>query len=335
MKITKQPLIVSEVAGLWNAYVSDRAAICVLKHFLINIDNAETRNILQHALSLSELHVKKIEDIFQQENVTIPDAFGEGDVDKTAPRLFTDSYYLFWLSTMSEFGMDAYSLAIRYTARLDIQELFIKRLTEATELLRRATVLRLSKGLFLKAPRIEISKTKTYIEKEGLLNGLLGKPRALFAAEVSNIFAGALMDIVWRALLTGFGQVTKQQRVKDFMFKGRDIASAHFGDFSKVLNDENIPISSISDSFTTDSTIAPFSEKLMLYHALSMCAFTIGVDGAAIASSKRADLLALHTKFGAEIVKYAAEGTQIMINNRWLEQPPQVVRHESLTTLQH
>jgi hypothetical protein len=164
------------------------------------------------------------------------------------------------------------------------------------------------------------------------MSGLIGDQRPLFAREASNIFAGALIDIVWRALSAGFGQGTTVKQVKDFMFKGRDIASAHFGGFSKLLNDENIPIASNADSFITDSTIAPFSDKLMIFHVLSLCSFAIGVDGAAIASSMRSDLLAIHMRFGGEILKYASEGARIMINNMWMEQPPQVIRHENLTT---
>lgn len=71
----------------------------------------------------------------------------------------------------------------------------------------------------------------------------------------------------------------------------------------------------------------------MMFYMLSICSLAIGIDGAAIATSMRSDLITTHTKFGAEIVNYASEGTEIMIKNRWLEQPPQVVRHETLATV--
>lgn len=330
---SKIPLIASEIAGLWDTYMNDSSTICIFKHFLNNIEDKEIRKILQHALSLSEQHVKDIEGIFNQENITIPCAFGEDDVDTSAPRLFTDAYYLSYLSTLAGFGADAYSLITRYTGRLDIQQYFIRCLTEATELLNKVTKLRLSKGLYLKAPRVEVSKKITFIEKESFLSGLLGEPRPLLAREATNVFAGILMDIVWRALLVGFGQVTTSKQVRDFMFKGRDITSAHLDTFTSLLNKENIPISSISDSFVTDSTVSPFSDKLMMYQTLIICSFAIGVDGAAIASSMRSDLLGIHTRFGAEIIKYVKDGVNIMIDNRWMEQPPQVIRHESLATV--
>jgi len=328
---TEQPLIISSIAGLWSTYMADSASIYTFKQFLNHVDIKEIKDILQYALSLSEQHLKEIEDIFNKENIPIPDAFGDDDINIDAPRLFTDAYYLFYLGTMSGFGLDGYSLVVRYTARPDILDFFLKRLDETSKLLRKVTLLGLEKGLYLKAPRVEVSKKVAYIEKENFLDGLLGEPRPLLAREATNIFAGALIDIVWRALTTGFGQVTGAKQVKDFMFKGRDITSAHFKTFSQILNDENIPVPSISDAFVTDSTVPPFSDKLMMFQILTFCAFAMGVDGAAVASSLRSDLLVLHTKFGAEIVKYVSDGTKIMINNKWMEQPPQVVRHEKLT----
>lgn len=328
----KYPLVVSSIAGLWNTYTSDSASICMFKHFLNNVDDKDTKNIIEQALKLAEQHIRDIENTFNEEGITVPQAFGEADVDISAPRLFTDAYYLFYLSSMAGFGMDAYSLIIRYTARPDMTDFFTKCLNEATDLLRKVMTLRLEKGLYLKAPRVEVTKGPTYIEKETFLSGLFGERRPMLAREVTNVFAGLLFDIVWRALSVGFGQVAASKQVKGFMFMGKDITSAHFEEFSKLLNNEDIPVPSISDSFVTSSTVSPFSDKLMMYQVLEFCSFALGVDGAAIATSMRSDLLATHTKFGAEIQRYASDGIKIMIDNKWMEQPPQVVRHESLVS---
>ena len=331
MEIAKQPLVISTIGSLWNTYMSESANICVSKHFLKYVDDKETRKIIQYSLNLSEKHIQEIQAIFNIEDLTIPDAFSEADVNLNAPRLFTDSYYSLYIDTMSGFGMDAYSLIIRYSARPDITNLFVRYLNEATDLFLQTKDLRLRKGTYLKAPRVEVSKSKTYIEKEKFFSGILGKPRPLIAREITNIFAGITIDIAWRALSTGFGQVTKTKQVREFMFKGTDITSSHFKEFGNLLNKEEVPVPSLSDEFVTSSITAPFSEKLMMFLALMMSAFAIGVDGAAIASSTRSDLIITHSRFGAEIIKYASDGMQIMVDNRWLEQPPQAIMHENLS----
>jgi hypothetical protein len=80
----------------------------------------------------------------------------------------------------------------------------------------------------------------------------------------------------------------------------------------------------------TDSTESPFSEKLMLNHVLLMATQGISYKGMALADSTRSDLQAMYLKLLTEIMKYAKDGADILIENRWLEQPPQAIRHENL-----
>lgn len=117
MNDTKQiPLVISEMAGIWNSYVNDTLARCVFKYFLSNIEDNETKNLLNQALNLSEQHINKLKDFFNMEGIPVPVGFSDSDVDINAPRLFTDSFYLLYLSHMSGFGMEAYSLILRYTS---------------------------------------------------------------------------------------------------------------------------------------------------------------------------------------------------------------------------
>jgi len=43
----KIPLISSEITGLWNSYMSDTMIVTVLKYFLNNVEDSQTRDILQ------------------------------------------------------------------------------------------------------------------------------------------------------------------------------------------------------------------------------------------------------------------------------------------------
>lgn len=116
----EKPLVVSSIEGLWGTYMSDSAAICIFKHCLKHVDIKETKEILQYALDLAEQHIEEIEGIYCEENIPIPEAFGDDDVDTNTSRLFTDAYYLFYLNTLLGFGIDGYSLIVRYTANSSI-----------------------------------------------------------------------------------------------------------------------------------------------------------------------------------------------------------------------
>jgi hypothetical protein len=44
----------------------------------------------------------------------------------------------------------------------------------------------------------------------------------------------------------------------------------------------------------------------------------------------RPDLIVAYTRISAETMKYSKEGTDIMIKNGWLEEPPKIVDHTAL-----
>ena len=62
------------------------------------------------------------------------------------------------------------------------------------------------------------------------------------------------------------GQVCKDKKISDYFFAGKALSTEHISELTALLTDEGIPIPSSSDSFVTDSTISPFSEKLMINH---------------------------------------------------------------------
>ncbi|MDR3588011.1 MAG: DUF3231 family protein [Desulfosporosinus sp.] len=325
------PLVTSEIASLWNSYMSDSASICMFKYFLNNIEDNDIRSIIQHALSLSEEHLGKMKKLFKQEDFSTPLAFSEEDVDINAPRLYTDSYYISYLGLMAGFGLNSYSLVLRLVSRGDVRKYFSDCITETLDLYNKAVDLQISKGLLIKAPQAEVLKDVAFVENTSFLKGfLLDHPRSLLAREVANIYNAILIDLIWRALILGLCQVAKSPQVKDFMYRGKNTITYHFDGFSSLLIGEDIPVPSTSESFVTDSTVSPFSEKLMMFQAMSMCIVAVSVDGYAITSSLRSDLIAKHVKYAAEILKYASDGEKLMINNGWQEQPPQVVRHEEL-----
>ena len=98
---TKIPLVSSEIAGLWNSYMSDTMIVSVLKYFLNNVEDSETRAILQQTSDLSSNHIQELTNIFNQEKLTIPEGFNDNDVNVNAPRLFTDHFYLAYLCFMA------------------------------------------------------------------------------------------------------------------------------------------------------------------------------------------------------------------------------------------
>ena len=85
--IMKIPLISSEIAGLWNSYMSDTMIVCVLKYYLSQVEDEETRAILQQTSDLSNQNIQELTNIFNKEKLTIPEGFSDKDINIEAPRL--------------------------------------------------------------------------------------------------------------------------------------------------------------------------------------------------------------------------------------------------------
>ena len=329
------PLISSEIAGLWNAYMSESLIVRVLSYFLNRVEDEETRVLLQQTLDLSTQHITEITNLFNQAGLPIPGGFSENDVNINAPRLFSDTFYLAYLSFMSRIAMHNYTLILNEIARSDIRDYFTKRIDDSTNLYNKTADLRLSKGIFIRAPFVEVSKKVQYIRSQNFLIGLFGEKRPLLLNEVAQLFGITFSNIVGRAITTAFGQVSKNERVYKFFFEGMDLTSKIVNELTEVFSQDDIPIPSTSDSFVTDSTVSPFSEKLMLTHMLVLSASAVASLGIAMSESVRVDLSAMYLKYTGQIMKYSQKGAKIMIDNEFLEQPPTVLKHKDLVGVKH
>lgn len=100
--------------------------------------------------------------------------------------------------------------------------------------------------------------------------------------------------------------------------------------FSKRLIDDDLPAPMMSDSHVTDSTVAPFSNKLMMFHNTALIAIGIMVYGLAMSNSPRHDLGVMYARLISEISLYGEDGANLMIQNGWLEEPPQAANRQQL-----
>lgn len=329
----KDPLISSEITGLWNSYMGDSMLVCVLKHFINRVDDSATRDILQQASDLSAQHIQEVTNIFELEQLPIPHGFDDNDVNVSAPRIFTDAYYLNFLSFVARVGMHNYTLILNQLARSDIRAFFSKRINEYIDLFNKSTDLSLIKGIAVKAPRVEVPKDVQYVKSQSFITDWFGEKRPLLTAEITHIFGLVFANLIGRAVSTAFGQVSKDKKISDFFFKGKELSTKLIYDLSGLLTDEGIPIPSSSDSFVTDSTVAPFSDKLMLVLSALLASSAESSLGMAMADTMRVDLEVMYGKYMALIMKHTKEGANIMIDNGWLQQPPQAVKHENLVSV--
>ncbi|WP_368488323.1 DUF3231 family protein [Clostridium sp. BJN0013] len=330
---TKIPLVSSEISGIWNSYMGENLVAHIIKYFSNRVDDDEICDILQHVLNLSNQRIELLTDLFNQEELPLPEGLTDSDVDVNAPRLFTDTLYLQYVAYEARAAVRSYSVILSRITRSDIRNYFSKCIQESAEVYNRTAELGLSKGIFVKAPQVEVPKEVEYVKNKSFILDKFGKKRPLLTSEITDIVSITNDTVIRKALLVGFNQVCKSKEVSNYISRVITLAIKQNDGFNSFLIDEGIPIGSSSDSYVTDSTISPFSDKLMLSKIFIMYRLKIGSIGIALGNIMRSDLKATYRKYLDEAMEYSKDGIDIMIDNEWFEQPPQAINHENLVEI--
>ena len=320
----------AEMGKLWVTYVGNSLARCVLKYYLQHIDDQDIKKVLNNALNLSETLLEHIKKIFIKENFPIPIGYTQEDVNLDAPRLFSDEFYLHYLKYTSKAGMSIYSMAIPIMTREDIRDFFINTLNSTVNLITEVNNVLMAKGFLIKPPEIPTPKKVDFIKKQNYLNGFFGDIRPLHALEIAHLDDAINNNITSKALLIGFSQVAKNEEIRDFFIRGKEMTNKHIEISSQQLHKDNLPSPPLLDDLVSESTFSPFSDKLMLAHKIEMFSMKIRSVGNAISLNGRKDLGGMYAKFLMDIGLYVEDGANIMIDHGYMEQPPKAADRDKL-----
>ncbi|SFJ80307.1 Protein of unknown function [Halobacillus dabanensis] len=326
----KPRLTSSEFSIVWNSYQQNSFSICMLKYFLANVDDQDVKSVLEFALFISERNFDISRELLQEDNQPIPVGFTEEDVCESAPRLYSDTFYLYYLKNMAKVGLSVYGVALAASAKSEVRDFLSQAIQTSTELYNKTTNVLLSKGIFIRAPFVSTTDTIDFIDKKNYLGGFFSN-RPINIIEITHIQANNETNMIGNVLLKGFAQVAKDKKVRAYCIRGAEIAKKHVEVFQSMLTKEDIQPPAASDLEVTDSTKSPFTDKLIMYQTSLLISSSISNYATASAASLRTDIATSYVRLTTENAQYAKDGVEIMIKNEWLEQPPQVTNHKGLT----
>jgi hypothetical protein len=169
LEINHHPhLTASELATLWNTYIADTMGKCVLTHYKETVEDEKIEKVINFALQIAEDHIT-ITQLFHKEQIPIPDGFSEKDVNKNAPRLFADVFYLRYLEHMGRTGLSTYALAKAISSRKDIREYFKLWFSQTEQMFDLATDLALEMGIYVRPPYMDYPNEVQYVESNDFL----------------------------------------------------------------------------------------------------------------------------------------------------------------------
>jgi hypothetical protein len=320
----------SEIAQLYTTYLNDSLSKCVMLYYANTVEDSDIYAIIKFALSLSEKHLKTIEEIFKTVNHPIPHGFGDPDVNVNAKKIFTDTFMLRYLKQMATLGLGNYSEALNVSAREDVRNFFTHCLQSSIELSNKADDILLSKGLYIRPPYIDIPSKIEFVEKQSYIHGLLGDTRPLNVQEITQIFINLQTNILGKAFTMGLSQTAESERVRNFVLRGKDISQKHVDVFSDMLKKEDLPYPIPYDAEVLNSTEQVFSDKLIVFHVAALNSLGIANYGKSISKSLRADVIASFARLSAEVAQYTKDGMDIMLDNHWLEKFPETADRKAL-----
>ncbi|MBT2706151.1 DUF3231 family protein [Bacillus sp. ISL-35] len=322
-KTKPDKLTAAEVSALWLQYMGDSMAICVYKYFNNIVENKEIKPILEFALELAGSHIKKITEFLSSANFQIPIGFSESDVNINAPRLFSDQFLLFYSYIMTIHGLSAYSLAITNSERRDIQNYFFECTVTSNELFQKIMELARKQPKYKSIPSIPSPHGNKFMESPRFISNLVGDKRPLNSSEISTLFFNSTKTGFIRSLSLGFSQVAVRDDVRNFMLKNVKLAGKDAESFDAILQQDHLPIPEKWDNEITDSTVSPFSDKLIMFHAGFLVNAALSYYGASLGSSFRSDIILNYSKVFTHAMEAGAFSYNIMVKHGWLEELPE------------
>lgn len=326
LKVEQNPLSSSELGALWLTYQEKTLIQRVLEYFIEKSDDQQALNIMGGLWQELDLYVLKMEQILEDEGVAIPKGFTKEDVNLTAPKLYNNGFDIMFLRVLKELSMGVYTININMAYREDIISLY-EALTSVTQrVYRLSTLYLLKKGILSLPPKLTMPNTTAFIKDKSYLSGfhLFNENRSLNVMELGTLHHGIETNIIGMQLITGFAQCANTKEIQQYFVKGKELAKKQINIFEKIFHDSDIQFSSASGGTVTTSTIAPFSEKLMMFCIYLLNGFGIVGSSFGALFSLRNDLSVKQAIISKDVYFYANEGVKLMIKYGWMEEPPQM-----------
>lgn len=323
MNQTHTGLCALEISYLWAGYAVDSMSVSILTGFGNQASNNQVKDLLKTAAEFGQEQVNRRSRILGGEGMPLPKGFTvEEDVHMTAPRLFSDRFYLTYLLIASRLGLLFYSQSLGVACREDAR-FFASDSLQATERLQNSVLtLMQNRGEYFRPPVLTAPDHPEFIQKTSFLNGFFGDKRPLSGMEISGLYSSMELVLLMEALSTGFAQVSAEPKVKEQFLRMKELTSDHKEALQKMLEKDGLPAPVTYAAEISNSDQPPFSERLMLCHAAGLNGTLIEAYGNALSYTMRNDLAGLYLKMTGQVGLLAESMTKTLVDFEWLEKPP-------------
>ena len=313
-----------EYGALWTTYQKKTMILCILEYFYEKAEDPKAKNLMKGLHEKLSAKVEEIKKMLEDSGAIVPIGFTAEDVHLDAPKLFDDGFDIMFSRVLKEISMGMYVLHTTIAYRDDIINLY-RELTELTQkyYLYFTEYLQQNKRM-LQPPSINMPNSRNFIRNTAYMKGtnILGSQRGFNIVEYGLIYHSIESNIIGMQLMKGFAQSSSDKEVKQYFQKGYELSKKIYKDTEEMLIKSDIPSPPIPSGIVTNSTIAPFSEKLMLFCTYLLNGFSIGGQGFGAVFHLRNDVILQSGLFAKDVFAFGIKGARLMMDKGWLEEPP-------------
>ncbi|MCB2292794.1 DUF3231 family protein [Clostridium algoriphilum] len=229
------------------------------------------------------------------------------------------------------FAHNAIFLAMSYS--IEVQDVFKHHIEVAERYYSMTTSYLSGKGVLAKPPYVTMPKQVEFVENKDYMSkhNPFSEKRSLNTLEVGFLNESIENNIFGMQLMTGFAQVAMDSKVKKYFIEGKELTKKIISKLSGVLLQSDIEPPSTWAGRATNSTETPFSDKLMMFMTNLLTNSALSLNSLGSSFSLRSDL---HSKLALVVndtFDYSKKGGKILIEHKWMEEPPQMEDRNQLT----
>lgn len=316
----------SELGALWMTYHKKSMILRILEYFIEKSDDPKAMDLMSELWNQLHPIILEMKTMLEKEGAAVPDGFTKKDVHLEAPKLWENGFDIMLCRVLKEISMGMYVFHLTMAYRPDIIKIY-RDMTEVTEIFYgHFTQYLLDNNLNTSPTYVSMPTSTDYISDKDYFKGsnIFGNKRPLNTVEFGYLYRNIEMNITGMQLLNGFIQTTKDEDVKKYFTQGRELCKEIISETSNILLENHIQPPATPGGTLTNSTIAPFSEKLMMYCNYLLGGLSLGAGGFSAGFSLRKDLQAKNVIFAKDMYQYQLNGVQLMISKGWMEEPPKM-----------
>ncbi|MFF2447553.1 DUF3231 family protein [Neobacillus sp. NPDC058068] len=312
-----------EIANIWKFVIGNQAHLCFLEHWMQHVEDEELKVILQRSIDEANRIIIEGLELYQKAGFPLPIGFSlDKDVDPKEPRLMSDKLIFFVLQVLLEYGVYGYGLTLGKTETPEVLSYFQMNLKNSSDLYKFITENINKKGYQHQPIYVPVPKRAELVEKQSFLSGWWGEQRPVNAIEIDSLIFSLRGVILAKTLYIVFSQISKDPMVQKYCHRGKEICSKRVENIQSLNSTENLPFLATYETEITNSSTSPFSEKLIMFEAMSLAEIAIARSGNAFSAVTRRDLSTMFSLYIIETGTFLDDGLNLMIEKKWLDQPP-------------